>query len=144
MWSALRHLIRSAARLRCDEPSHELIKASLKALAAMFDNDAVKIDVTVHNAARIFKVYGSLAAKGDSLPDRPHRTAHLLQVPEAAQVVSRELPPELKQFIDRVIVPALIKLYLSERNEGPKLAGRGPDVGESSRNTAALQGQEGP
>jgi hypothetical protein len=75
-----------------DKPSHELIKACVTALAAMFDNDAVKIDTTVHNAARICKVYGSVAAKGESTSDRPHRTAHLLHVPKSPQIiVSREL-----------------------------------------------------
>ena len=74
-----------------DEPSHELIKASLTALASMFDNDAVKIDTTVHNAARICKVYGTVAAKGESTSDRPHRTARLLHVSKPPQIVRREL-----------------------------------------------------
>jgi hypothetical protein len=70
--------------------------------------------------------------------------AEVLQFDGSEGQAETPLTPELKQFIDRVVVPSLIKLYLSERNEGPKLAGRGPDVGESSRNTAVLQGQEGP
>jgi hypothetical protein len=74
-----------------DDPARDLIQACLKSLAAMFDNNAVKVDTDVYNAGRISKAYGTVAAKGDWTPERPHRQAHLVQVPKSAGIVSREL-----------------------------------------------------
>jgi DNA-binding MarR family transcriptional regulator len=74
-----------------DNASKTLLERCLKALAAQFDNDRVKIDQTVFNASRISKAYGTVARKGDHMPDRPHRLARLLDVPEERRAVPREL-----------------------------------------------------
>jgi hypothetical protein len=66
----------------------DVIKGLLHALASKFDTDNVKIDTNVFNAARITKLYGTLARKGDDTPDRPHRASELLEVPENLQPVS--------------------------------------------------------
>lgn len=68
-----------------------LVERCLAALAAIFDCAAVKIDQTVFNAARITKLYGTLVAKGDNTPDRPHRMARILSAPDTVQVVDRVL-----------------------------------------------------
>ena len=68
--------------------SADLIKAVLKALSDKFDNAKAKVDTSVFNAARIVKAYGSLAAKGDSTPERPHRTARVRKLGEG--VVTEE------------------------------------------------------
>jgi len=47
------------------------------------------------------------------------------------------LTPELKQFIDRVIVPILIEHYLEEQDARDDLAGDGADVRESHNKPAA-------
>ncbi len=63
----------------------------MKALAEGYaDYLMAKVDTTTHNPARILKLYGTIAAKGDSTPDRPHRLAKLLSVPETAEVVPRD------------------------------------------------------
>ena len=36
-----------------------------------FTDSAVALDVSVFNAARIWKVYGTMACKGDNLPSAP-------------------------------------------------------------------------
>jgi hypothetical protein len=59
----------------------ELVKYCLAGLAALFDTEQVKIDQTVFNPARIAKVYGTLARKGDDTPERPHRRSRILHVP---------------------------------------------------------------
>ena len=59
-----------------------LVQRCLMALANHFDNQEVNIDQTVFNPARIWKLYGTLACKGDSTPDRPHRMANLLHRPD--------------------------------------------------------------
>ena len=65
-----------------------LIARSLAALAAKFAGSGVKVDITVGNAARIWKLYGTWACKGDDTSDRPHRLSTLLKsAPEALALV---------------------------------------------------------
>jgi hypothetical protein len=62
-----------------DKANLVLIERVLKAVAQKFSDAAVKVDTDVANAARIWKVYGTLACKGDSTSERPHRFARLLE-----------------------------------------------------------------
>ena len=62
-------------RIYVPAADEELIKRCLAALAKVFDDADVKIDQEVFNPARIWKLYGSLACKGDSTIERPHRMA---------------------------------------------------------------------
>jgi hypothetical protein len=73
-----------------DEASRELLHRCLEALAFRFDDEAVHVDGTMFNAARIIRVPGTRNAKGDSTSDRPHRTARLLEVPDPLEVTSAE------------------------------------------------------
>ena len=68
----------------------ELVKRALSALAFRFDDVTVTIDQKVFNPARIWKLYGTLARKGDNTPERPHRPSRLLETP-ALTVVPHEL-----------------------------------------------------
>lgn len=65
-----------------DPAGRDLIKKCIDAVAARFTDDAVKVDQTTFNAARIWKLPGTLACKGDSTADRPHRLARMLEVPD--------------------------------------------------------------
>jgi hypothetical protein len=78
---------------RIDLPADDggLVKRVLDVLAPRFNTDMVKIDTSVFNPARIGKLYGTWARKGDNRPERPHRLAALLHVPETLAVVPREL-----------------------------------------------------
>ena len=59
-----------------NEPTNtELVKHCLQALGLRFTDNRVMVDLSTYNAARIWTVYGTLAAKGDYTPDRPHRVA---------------------------------------------------------------------
>lgn len=75
---------------RIDLPAEDggLVQQCLEALAARFDDALVKVDQKVFNPARIWKLYGTWATKGDNTADRPHRRAKLLDVPDQVQVVS--------------------------------------------------------
>ncbi len=53
----------------------------LKVLAQKFDSAAVEVDKSVFNPARICKIPGTLARKGDDVADRPHRLGRVLEVP---------------------------------------------------------------
>ncbi|MDD3516553.1 MAG: hypothetical protein PHD35_12540, partial [Synergistaceae bacterium] len=79
-----------------DDESRSLIERCLKALGAAFDRSptedrpGVKIDQTTFNAARIWKLYGTVARKGDNTSERPHRRARIIEAPEVIEVVPRE------------------------------------------------------
>lgn len=64
-----------------DDKATKLFKQCLRALDAKFSDTAVSIDTSVFNAARICKLYGTMARKGDSTPDRPHRLARVVKGP---------------------------------------------------------------
>lgn len=78
---------------RVDLPSADdgLVERCLKSLALQFDDDKVHVDISVHNPARIWKLYGTPACKGDSTSERPHRMSKILSQPETIEVVPAEL-----------------------------------------------------
>lgn len=86
-----------------DDESKRLVENVLKALAAVFDDDAVKIDRSVFNAARIWKLYGTVANKGDNTPTAPWRLAQMLDkwMPERVNV-----DPELMRALAPTPAPS--------------------------------------
>ncbi len=80
---------------RVDLPNNDdataLVKAVLAALDERFSTPSAKVDTANFNAARIWKVYGTVGRKGDSTPDRPHRRAAILERPPGPGVVPAEL-----------------------------------------------------
>jgi hypothetical protein len=68
--------------------STALLKAVLSALASRFDTNDAHIDTSVHNAARIIGLVGTLKVKGDATEDRPHRMSQLVAVPETLSPVT--------------------------------------------------------
>jgi hypothetical protein len=61
--------------LHNDVANTDVLRRVLVALDALFSTAAVKIDTTTFNPSRITKVIGSIAAKGDDVPERPWRLA---------------------------------------------------------------------
>jgi hypothetical protein len=59
----------------------EMLKSCLWALDLYFSDSVVKVDTSTHNASRVLKVWGTLAAKGESVPERPHRLSGLIDGP---------------------------------------------------------------
>ncbi len=84
---------------RVDLPADDggLLKAVLAALADRFSDDAVAVDRSVHNPARIVKIIGTVSRKGDDLrgmaglDDRPHRRSEFIDVPEHRTIVDEDL-----------------------------------------------------
>lgn len=74
-----------------DDDSRDLIAKSLQIVALRFSDDTVDVDTTVSNASRIWKLYGTIAAKGDSTPERPHRLARILEAPDTIATVDNDL-----------------------------------------------------
>lgn len=71
-----------------DPDGLNLVSGVLDALDFKFSDDAVKVDTTTKNAARITKFYGTTAKKGDNFPERPHRESKILKVPDELITVS--------------------------------------------------------
>ena len=74
--------------LPCDD--EKLLEGVLAVLANRFDGDGVKLDRAVFNPARIARLYGTLAGKGDNTKERPHRLSKILSLPDTLDVVSVE------------------------------------------------------
>jgi len=50
---------------------------TLKVLSEKFSDEEVEVDTTVFNPARICKLWGTIAQKGATTPERPHRKAYI-------------------------------------------------------------------
>ncbi|MDI6898576.1 MAG: hypothetical protein QMC82_01960 [Methanolinea sp.] len=70
-----------------DGESADLVKACLAVLDTLFSDGIVSVDAANYNAARIWKLYGTAAKKGDNTASRPHRQSRLLSVPGRVQAV---------------------------------------------------------
>jgi hypothetical protein len=105
-----------------DEPSRLLVENFLKAVAKRFSDSEVNLDVSVFNAARISKVYGTLACKGDNIPERPHRLSRILEAPSCLSPV----PQEILAGIANLIIPSCGGLdWPLLRSEAKRLEGNG-------------------
>jgi hypothetical protein len=56
-----------------DQEALAFVMGALAELDRRYSDDLVKVDLTCANAARIWKAYGTVARKGDSIPGRPPR-----------------------------------------------------------------------
>ncbi len=74
-----------------DEKSLELVKSFLQVLDGRFSSETVAVDTTTCNAARITKLYGTIACKGDDTEERPHRRSKILSAPKGLKPVGEEL-----------------------------------------------------
>lgn len=79
---------------RVNEPNNDASRIDFeyasKMLASIWSTDKVVVDTTSFNASRVWKIYGTLAAKGSSTNDRPHRVAKLISAPKEFTIVSRD------------------------------------------------------
>ena len=82
---------------RIDLPADdgELVRRVIGEIAKA-SSEQVAIDTSVHNPARIWRLPGTMNCKGDSIPERPHRMARILEEPQDI------VPVSLKQMQDIV------------------------------------------
>ncbi len=93
-----------------DDRSRELVKRGLEVLAALFGDLVADVDTANHNAARIWKLYGTMSRKGDHTETRPHRRSAILDVPEKMHPVSVDLLTRLASALpEEPAVPASTK-----------------------------------
>lgn len=91
-----------------NEDSKKKVEAFLKYLNGKFSNDHAAIDTSVGNAARITRVYGTVARKGENTADRPHRQSQIVQV--ASGIISEEL---LDAFLEEEVGEVATSTVLS-------------------------------
>ena len=65
---------------------------------AKASSEQVAIDTSVHNPARIWRLPGTMNCKGDSIPERPHRMARILEEPQDIVSVSREQMQDIVSY----------------------------------------------
>jgi hypothetical protein len=81
----------------CDLPNTPEVRNSvqtfIKCLAARFNDTTAEIDTSVFNAARIWRLPGTWARKGDNIPTRPHRKSYIIRpaVPDGARVTLQQI-----------------------------------------------------
>lgn len=85
-----KHLIYNV-NLENNSENKQLIKNFLEVLHEMFSNDKAEVDRTTFNPARISKLYGTMACKGDNMLERPHRQSKILEIPENKETVTIDL-----------------------------------------------------
>ena len=106
----------------------KLWETALKVLHDKFSDDTVDVDITVYNPARICKLWGTVAQKGFSLPERPHRKAYIENsTPEMPEINDISFLKNLiKDFpIDESVkvpapaqpIPARIQAKSSKKNQ---------------------------
>ena len=80
----------------------DLVKKCLNALDFLFSDDVVEVDTGTGNPARIWKLPGTMARKGDSSKERPHRMARLLEAPNQYEDLE-SVPSELLEDLAAIL-----------------------------------------
>lgn len=79
---------------RVDEPNDDAARVDFeyasKMLSSIWSTPQIAVDTTSFNASRVWKVYGTISAKGSSTADRPHRVAKLIKAPKELVCVTRD------------------------------------------------------
>ncbi len=79
-----------------DAEATSMVKGALQGLAKQFDDADVKVDTSVFNAARIVKLHGTVANKGDHTSASPWRLSKILTAADRSRLVT---PEQLKALV---------------------------------------------
>jgi len=120
--------------LENDGAATEVVRGALATLDALFSNDVITVDTANHNAARIWKLYGTVSRKGDNTPERPHRRAKVLAAPEEIEIVPVDRLRHLAGLLPRE------EPRRSKNTAGIDLAAWLAEHGIAVRNTKPYQG----
>lgn len=89
-------------QLENTKENREILKNFLRALHFLYSTDMAHVDCTTYNPARIVKLWGTMACKGDDTEERPRRWSKIVQVPKESVV----LPVEAIQSVIDVLPSA--------------------------------------
>jgi hypothetical protein len=101
-----------------DDESKMLVKTALEALDFQFSDKTVHVDKGVSNAARIWKLYGTMACKGDHTEERPHRLSQILSSPNELKEVSVKQLQELASMCPNMLNKGKTTSKKSNTEEG--------------------------
>jgi hypothetical protein len=87
-----------------DDASRLLVKRCLVVLDTLFSDDRATIDTANFNAARIWKLYGTMSRKGDNTADRPHRRSAIIDAPLIPVIVGQDVLERLAGALPTVPV----------------------------------------
>lgn len=73
--------------LPVDPENSAIVSSCLKVLDQIFSDTCCTVDTSVHNPARIWKLYGTISRKGDNSSERPCRRAKIISIPTDLSVV---------------------------------------------------------
>jgi hypothetical protein len=100
-----------------DESATTLVKICLATLDALFSDERVNVDTANFNAARIWKLYGTVSRKGDNTPERPHRRSRIVSVPDVSEIVTVQ---QLRDLAARLPTEALAQTTVPQETKGYK------------------------
>ena len=100
-----------------DDAATALVKSCLATLDALFSEEGVSVDTANFNAARIWKLYGTVSRKGDNTPERPHRRSRVISAPDLLQVVTIE---QLRDLAARLPTESLAQTAVPQETKGYK------------------------
>jgi hypothetical protein len=129
--------------------STDLVKNLLTVLAQKFDDSFAQVDKKVFNAARITKLFGTIARKGDPIESRPHRMAKILHLPEQFLVVNKEQLAEVASLVKEEAKPTPPKTEYTYSEAKREASNKGfTDLSTRIRNymdklPMAISGQDG-
>lgn len=88
--------------LPIDNDTTAIIKKFVETIALLFDDENCDIDTSVFNLSRLSKCVPTIAKKGRSTKDRPHRESKYIYIPDQIKSSSIQL---FKQVIESVTPP---------------------------------------
>lgn len=128
-----------------------IVERILRGLAARYDIDAAHVDTSVYNASRVSKIPGTLARKGESTADRPHRCSYVMECyPPGVPIPAAVLADLADELLPR---PAAVEVP-KPPTEAPTRANRGEAepggwtveqraIAYMAKADPAIQGQDG-
>lgn len=87
--------------LPVDNKTTQVVKKFLETISMLFDNEHCEIDTSVYNLARLAKCVPTIAKKGRSTAERPHRESKYIYIPENIKPTSLNL---IQQVIENNLV----------------------------------------
>lgn len=116
-----------------------LVRQFLEAIAGRFNTQDAKVDISVHKPSQLTKLLGTMARKGDSTEDRPHRRSSILELPDALDVV----PAGLLEAVVAELAPESSP-RTGTTHSGMGVPGRRVDVDTFIRDAGLEVAKEGP
>ena len=109
------HILIFLQPLTCDEDSTLAFKHIGDLIASRFQTDT-----TIYNPARIWKLYGTVARKGDDTAERPHRRAKIQLPDEIIRIPFAALEAKIRAELETTTAPSAPSGTTETHTPGPQ------------------------